>query len=289
MVDLTSKAMLVKLNISQWAARKHDKKASAEVAATHGNDVNMGRYHKSLIAKTALADIAKLAGTARTHHYENTLPWADDGARILPATNYFQYQTEQRAIAEQFRAAVAKFVNDYPSFVADARISLNGLFNEADYPTFVADKFSIGTVILPLPAAGDFRVSIGVSEEASIRAEIETTLNSAIAGATRDLWQRVYDGVEHMRERLAAYAIDPATGKTISTFRDSLVGNLQDLVGLLPRLNLTGDPELAAMAERLSKSLCQHDAQTLRENELVRVEVTRSAEQILSDMAGYIG
>ena len=82
---LSTRAMLSGLTIRQWTARKLDKRVTAEVAATHGTDSHVGRYNKSLVAKESLAAIVAAANAARALHYARTLPWLDDGARILPA------------------------------------------------------------------------------------------------------------------------------------------------------------------------------------------------------------
>jgi hypothetical protein len=293
MASIKDKAMLVNPHICMWTARKHDRKISDEVAAQHNAQHDAGRYNKLLIAKAALAEITRAAGAARAFHVENTVPWADDGARMLPAENYFAYTTTMRELRGSFEAAVAKFCDGYPQYVADARVRLNGMFDEKDYPTAaqINARFAFDVVISPLPDASDFRVSLGEAEETRIRSEIEDRVNAALDGAVRDLWQRVHDCVAHIAERLRAYKVerDPDTGKdkVSNPFRDSLVTNLRDLVDLLPRLNLTGDPSLAAMRDKLAAQLAPHEPQALRDSEALREQVARTAEDILRDMAGY--
>ena len=51
--SIASKAMLANLSIKLWAASKHDKTISAEVAVQHGSDEKMGRFNKSLLCKDA--------------------------------------------------------------------------------------------------------------------------------------------------------------------------------------------------------------------------------------------
>ena len=62
---LSSKAMLAGLNITQWAARKVDKKVTRETNDAHGAAHDAGRYNKALIAKEALAAIVAAANAAR--------------------------------------------------------------------------------------------------------------------------------------------------------------------------------------------------------------------------------
>lgn len=290
MVQITERAMLVNLNISTWTARKHDKGISQEVASSHGTASDVGRYNKTLIAKEALEKIGQAQSAARTFHYENTLPWMDNGARILAAANYLPYTEKMRSLRATYDAEVAAFLANYDGFVADARRRLNGMFKDADYPNArqIARKFDFDVAVLPLPTAADFRVDISDKEHARIAADIQRRTDAAIAGAVSSTWERVHEVVAKMADRLRQYAIMP-DGKVEAPFRDTLVQNVRDLVELLPRLNITADPALDAMAQRLTDTLCAHDPQTLRDDGKVRNETAQQAEQILADMAGFCG
>jgi len=290
MTRLTDRAMLAGLTIAQWSARKHDKRVSEKVARDHDASADAGRYNKTLVAKEALKEIASVANEARSHHYMNTLPWADNGARILPAANYWDYTQAQRAFKERFQGAVVQFCESYPHYVLEAQNRLKKLFVASDYPSpaDLAVKFHYEVAFTPLPSGEDFRVLLGETEEARIRAEIEQRLAEATQAAMRDLWDRVYKAVSHLRERLDLYEVHPVSGKVQNPFRDSLVENLRELAELLPRLNVTGDPALDAMRHRLSESLCTHDAQALRDDDALRQQTARTAENILADMAGYV-
>src|ERR1700738_3740956 len=83
--NLSRKAMLAMLQIKKWAAKKHDKRASQEVATNHGASTLAGAYRKNMLPSqsSALEDVQKACDEARTFHYQNTLPWGQDGSRIL--------------------------------------------------------------------------------------------------------------------------------------------------------------------------------------------------------------
>ena len=87
MTIVTEKAMLARLKISMWTARKHDRSVSEQVAQQHGADPDVGRYSKRLVAAERLEQIRLLAARARQHHYDNTLPWLDDGVRPRTTSN----------------------------------------------------------------------------------------------------------------------------------------------------------------------------------------------------------
>jgi hypothetical protein len=70
--------------------------------------------------------------------------------------------------------------------------------------------------------------------------------------------------------------------------RDSVVTNLMKLVDVLPKLNVTGDPELELLAAQVRASLLV-DAQELRKSESVRSETAKKATAIAQRMAAYMG
>jgi len=281
MGNIKDKAMLIRFNVSQWTARKYDKGATAKVSNDYGNATEAARVNKTLIAQEAIKKVSSKANDARTFHYKNTLPWNDDGARILPAANYLEYTSNMRQFKADFEAAVNELVDNYPALIEDARIILNGLFEEEDYPkpSQIIRKYNFSTAVDPLPDASDFRVDLQSEEVKQIQAQIENRLQAATAEAMQDLWQRLFASVSAMVERLS----DPN-----AIFRDSLTGNIEELVSLLPRMNLTDDPNLEAMRRTVEAKLLK-DPQTLREDKEERKQTADEAKAILDAMSAFMG
>lgn len=283
---IAERAMLVTVNISTFNAIKTDAKITREVADSHNSDVTMGQYKKATIAKEALEPIKKLAGEIRTEHYRRTLPWGDDGSRILTGAGYWDYADWMRQRESDWTPLVDAFLTAWPSYVDDARQRLNGLFNPADYPSAyeLRRRFSFRWTVRPVPTAGDFRVELGAAEVDAIRQQIEDGLNVTVQAAMVDVWDRIKTVVSAMAERLRAY--DPAKPGA-NPFRDSLVGNIRELVGILPSLNLTNDPNVARFADEM-RELCAHDAQSLRDNMFTREDVAAKAEAMLDQMRQFV-
>lgn len=286
MVDLSERAMLVQVTICKWGAERHDRSASEEVEQKHQMQRGAGRYSKHLIAKHRLSDVNAKAGLIRSTHYFNTLPWRDDGYRILPAMNYQFYMDKMGEVMAGFEQAKADFLRSYPLFMDEAQSALGTLFNAEDYPTVleVEAKFSADISVMPLPDAGDFRVNLSAEETAWVQQDIQRRVDGAVQEAVRDVWGRCRDAVSRMVERLNAYKV--IDGKTEGVFRDTLVTNVRELAEVLPQLNITGDPELDRLANDMRTKLSQYDAQLLRENDTIRNKVASDAEEILNRMAG---
>jgi len=274
--------MLVRLTISQWSARKFDRKVSDKVARDYGASSDAGRYSKVLIAEEAIQAIAKAANEARTYHYENTLPWRDDGARILPAAQFERYSKSLREFRAKFDQAVSDFVPRYSDYVEAAKGRLNGMFEPSDYPQSheLADRYSFETTIDPIPDAPDFRVALQAEDAAAIQASIEARNRVALDAAMRDVWTRLHDTVSRVAERLT----DPD-----AIFRDSLIENLTGLVKVLPALNLTSDPGLTRLADEVQAKILRFAPDTLRAHKPTRAQVAEDASAILDAMKAYTG
>jgi hypothetical protein len=291
-MDVTTKAMLASLTIKSWSGAKVDKRVSQDVASREGAENDAGHYSKKLVAKDALAEIRAISSEARTKHYEYTLPWAQDGARILPSAIYAKYTAEMRILEDRHALAKKGFMADYEGQILLAQRRLGGMFNDADYPSLkdVEDKFAWEISFMPIPSSNDFRVNLSQDMTNSIRQEIEAKTGKAVQDATRSLFDRVARTIAHMAESLEDYGevVENGKVKKVNPFRDSVVGNIQELVDLLPALNITGDSALTSVTEDIKKRLLTASAQDLRDDPALRREVAKDARKVLEDMEGYI-
>jgi hypothetical protein len=285
--SLSSRAMLCGLSIRMWSAQKHDRELSEEIATRHGAQADAGRYHKVLLPNEALTEIRKIVSQARSEHHFMTLPWDDNGYRVLPAAAYMDHTAKMRGLANQFTPAVEALAQQFEQLVAEAKVRLGGLFRADDYPTprELRSKFSFETRVMPLPDAGDFRVALGDEEKDRIKRQITVAVEASLQVASRELWQRLYEAVKHMADRVGAYKV---TEEGVEhPFRDSVVTNLVKLVEVLPKLNVTRDGELERMTEQVRASLLV-DPKQLRESESVRTETANAATLIADRMAIYM-
>lgn len=280
-IKLSNKAMLVSLNISSWTARRYDRKVTKKVEDEF-NAKDSGRFNKILISLDKIKGIQKVASEARDYHYEQTLPWGDNGTRILPSANYMTYTAHVRELKAKFELEVSAFLNVYPTLKEDAKVRLNGMYKAEDYPSVetIADKYSFRVSVLPLPDAEDFRVDLQEDETGKIQREIESRVAEAQANAMKDLWNRLHEKVSRMADKLS---------DKNSIFRDTLIQNTIDLCNILPRLNITNDPKLEEMRREVENKLCGYAPQELRDNEHDRAMAAKDAQRILDSMSGYVG
>ena len=101
--SISSSAVLVTLNVSVWTGRKLDKQVSAEIDADKHTRVRAGNYHKNLMAGVKeLEDVGKYAADTRNWFVYRTLPWGNEGTKIVPTANLFDFKQELSDRENQF-------------------------------------------------------------------------------------------------------------------------------------------------------------------------------------------
>src|ERR1700678_1142411 len=202
---ITERAMLAAVHISIWTAVKHDRKISRDVADQHGAHKGAGRYNKQLLrGADKLDELRTLAGQIRQHFYKITLPWSDEGFRLLPANFYFDLMARMREFEAGFEQGVESFLRVYPSYIEQVRPELNGLFREEDYPSAekVRAKFGVKLEVLPIPSGDDFRVTLSEEEQARVAREIDESVRLSLNRGTKHLWVRLTDVLTRMVDKL---------------------------------------------------------------------------------------
>lgn len=281
-MKLNDRALLVQLSISTWSANRLDKEISAETTARKGAITGSGRYHKSLLPMCDLLDAIKSkASLIRTKFYENTLPWGVKGIQILPSANYLAFMTEFRKERAEYEQLVNRFVPAYPQLVADAKNLLGASYKASDYPEAheIADKFKMDMQVMPVPN-DDFRVNIADSELTRIQEEVQARVNQAAQAAMQDVWQRLYDKVKHLANKLD----DPK-----SRLHESTVQHVVDMCELLPRLNFNDDPNLEAMRREVETKLTGYSKDALVTSPTLRQTKADEANDIAARMAAFMG
>lgn len=79
-----------------------------------------------------------------------------------------------------------------------------------------------------------------------------------------------------------------AAAAVATVFRDTLVGNIRDLVKLMPSLNVTEDPALDQFRREIEDTLMKYTADTLRLSTRARTETAAAANNILQRMKDFM-
>lgn len=283
--SLEEKAMLVKFSQGRWSARKKDKLAGKEVEARFKTEHGQTQVTKALTAKNALKTINGKLDYAYNYYISKTLPWTDDGMRILSSAMYTEFMSVMRTLKDDVLAEVKVVETNYDAIRQEALISLGGyvdqggLFDPADYPTDIASKYKFDVNIMPIPMKADFRVTT-LSDDAlaEIESQIEQRYMAAEKGAMDDLYKRV-------REMMAA--VYEAFNDPNCNFHDSTIHKLTDLMEMVPKLNIGGSKELDQTRKIIETKICTLDGKALRSDINARKSAADDARAILTAMSEY--
>jgi hypothetical protein len=290
-MSIQNEAMRVRVSFSVWNPRVIDAAATGLVKTNFKTADDAGAFVKNLVGKDDLKEVQRIVRETRRFFYKNTMPWDDNGDRLLPTKVYMDYKAGMRNFRHEFEYAVSQFMAKYPSIVADAPTKLGALYNPDDFPgtTNLKEKFAIRTVELPVEDADDFRVSVSEQEKEKIKTKIRARVEENTQKAMRDLWERLYDGVGHLSATLNGKNVDSKGELRDKTFRDALIVNVVELTEILPRLNIANDPNLEQMCKEVQNKLCGNTPDALRKNKHLKQQVAADANDIIDKMAAFMG
>ncbi len=274
---MQDKAVLMRLSISLPGETRKDNAMTTQVLAEKVMAKDAGRWMKDLYPKEALESIKKLDNEARAYHAAVTLPW-DAGTGILPAALITEYAGRMATFRQQRQHLVeSHFLAQFDKWVDWARTAHNGTFDESLYDKDeAAEKFGFRFEPIPVPGSEHFaetlKTLLGVDTET-----VDRRVGDAFQEAQRELMRRLIAPVKAMADKL----------KTDGIFRDSLVGNVQEIVNLAPKLNIAGDAQIDAFVIEMKAALTGLVPETLRTDSKVRQETATKAADLFAKLSGY--
>lgn len=279
---LSEKAMIARLGTSSWGGRTTDKVATQELVEFKRADKDSASVSKALVHKDNFKRIKAALKDMKDYHKEVTLPWDNNGGRLLPSTKFNEYSAKIRECQRELDAAVGEFIEGYPDFIVEAEERLGDLFEPTDYPeqNELRDKFALSVEFDKVPEAGDFRVDMPQHEQDRIRQSIEGRVEAQYTESMKKIWYRIHSAVAHMHERLSDQD---------NIFHNTLVSNIEDLVNVLPDLNVMNDPGLDEMTNEIRNKLCGYNADDLRKDPTVREEAAENSGELKSKIEAISG
>lgn len=270
--SLREKAIVVRLKVRAWSGRRRDRQVATK-AEEMFESKRQGAYQKMLVDKKELQVIHRSGEHIRGVHYEMTLPWGDNGDRLLPNTIYFDYLKRMKQLTKEHQASCEQFFIKYPGLKADSKRAMGAMYKESDYPDInqLREKFVVSMEFEPIPDTQDIRLSLNEEEKDFISRNAEETIKRRFADAQKHIYDKIKEALSHMVDRLE--------GENV--FRDSLVDNMRELIELMPKLNFSEDKSIAEICDKMKTLLVP--AQELRDNSTKRVETQKRAKQLMKD------
>ena len=309
-ITIASAAMIGNLNISSWEARIQDKATKEEVLATKGaRSKRAASVSKHLFSECPALDAIKaLRGEAYLWFRKETMPWDDNGGRLITTKRYLQTMDQAAKYEQRFNALVNAFLGVYQTEISKQAFENGALFDRSEYPSEdeVRAKFRFALNVSPVPTSGDFRVDIGHEAAKQLAEQYERLAAERMSAALAEPWQRIKDQVLWVKERMeAVLAYDPDAveeqpvtdpdGKVIDIkitkkrrpkLYDSMLENGLELCKTLSDFNITNDPRLEEARRELEAALTRVDMDSLKESPELQ-KATKTAMQDILDRFAF--
>jgi hypothetical protein len=271
------------LQINQLGLSKKDKAITDAAHNAYGiNDSRAGHYRKFMVDRTDVLKLSKTANTARSLHRVMTVPWGQDKYRLLPATLIQKYTRKIKQIKIEFYSHVSDLEVRWPSIISGAKLRLGPAFDPTDYAVAseIKEVYLFDIHFKPVPQDDHFVLEVEQETLQEMKDKLNKDQDANMENAMENLWHRLYEVVERMAERL-----DDKKPRIFKT----LVTNIEELTGILPDLNLTGDPQLTDMCNDVKDKLCSYTAGQLKKDSRVRKQTAQDAKDIQRKMDAIMG
>lgn len=281
-MSIVNECMIVNIRILLWMGHRYDKAASEALMAQAEAEADTARVNKRIIPAEALKHVTAAASSVRTHLYDETWPWKDNGDRLLMRKKHLKFMEEHNNRVARFDAAVDDFLNTaYTAERERAEFRMGKLFDENDYPPVKAlrRKFSISLDIDAVTTVNDFRVEMDAEAREQVRQSMEEAMQDRVNRTLAEVWARLAKKLKHYAETMKV---------SDKTFRDTTVTNLEEIVDILPDMNIFGDKKLAKIGEEIKEKLIGYTPEQLRNEPDTRAYVAEEAQQLIDVMGGYM-
>jgi len=287
-MNLAERAFIVKVSVGIFESVKVDKRTSSRVRSEAGAEADAGRWQASSIPTSApeYRELSNVRSRIQAVNAFYTSPWMDGGYRIIPSELFHEWKIKVDEAASKLPDAVDALVFAMPRLKRIAIAKANGLWNEDLWPTEaqVRNACWVSREYQPIPQTNDWKLTVGEAEAADIRKEAEESEKAKLEAAQRGAIERLHEAVKHMKDRLRDYSI-AENGR----LHKSMLTNIEELVGILPYLNVANDPVFSSAIEDCKKYLLAFSSDELKESEGSRNFVMEQADSIFNRLSGIIG
>jgi len=226
-------------------------------------------------------DINRIAAEAKEELYGMTTAWNE--YRLLSNTQISKWLATWGTKKKEYDAAVEKFCDDAPELIAQAEANLQGFKVKPPTHDEIVEAFSMTFDMQQIPDVAKYQPrGVDKALEAKMRQQFEAGVAAAYTNAQQDALTRVAKPLGHLVERLTAYSKGDS-----KRLYDSTITNLQDIASVFEEFNLTGDPIMAKIGEKLH-AFDGIEPADLKSSEDLRKHMVKTADEILKDLADLI-
>lgn len=267
---------IVKLVVSAYNGNKKDNKLTQEAIQEHGVKGKRLSMRKYILTGDELNSVITAVQSTRNHLNSKSLPWENEGERIIPATQVIDLKSEIEERIRDIMTKVDALIIALPDIIERDRMNLKDTFNLADYPTADELRKKFAARIEIRPVAVNFIVEgIEASHQKLIQQDIENQISSTLKDTKVYQLKELSHSISHLAGKLA---------DKDKAFKGSSIENILDSAANIKNLILDHDPKMIEIADTINKDFNSLNPDTLRENLTVRKETCDLAQKRIKEI-----
>lgn len=278
---LASRGILVSVTIGLPGFSKQDKEARSVIAEKFSASEDRVKASKSLIDPEAMKGLKAVSSAIRAYVNKNSIPWSEDGIRLIRSTNFDKFIGDLRDLRRQFDDEREIFLKALPDLIIEGKQALGDMGDVDIDPAEIAGKLQVKFSTFQIPTATIHPLAKFTEEGIkSIQESAEESAQRSAEKVVTVVKERIQAVLGHMKEKLLERKLRKS-GEGYGIFRDSLITNARELGELIRDLNVFDDPTINEAADKLLTEFGGVDPDLVRENDTVRAEIAEKAESVL--------
>jgi hypothetical protein len=288
---LAQVATVCKVKTTGIGLKRQDKQAARESAQDHHTSedivtVNVVRFAGK--GKILVEAMAKKGKEAQNTLASMTTAWQDD--RLLPNSLYEDWLKIFGRFEREYNEIHQQLIDDIPNLIFEANNKKGDYNVEPPTEEELRESFSMTFTMRAIPDSSTY-TTMDKQMEHVLRARFEADTRAAYQAAQRDAFERLKKPLEHLVNRMAVLEqdiVDKANGhKGGARIYESVITNVQDIAAVFSSFNLTNDPIVNAIAEKLS-AFDGIEIDDLKRDDKLRKHTTEKAKEILAGLSDWL-
>ena len=275
----------VKLSFS-WLGtqRKLSDAQTKQAADTFHAATDLVTASKRLIdtKNTTYRVLTTLKSQASAYWRSMTLPYPQEGVRLIKRADIGAFETRMREYKEQLVVAAANLQLEYEAIKVAAREKLGDLYNPNDYPPSLEGVFDLRWEYPPVDPPNylmTFNPELYQQEQQRVQHRFET----AVVMAENAFAEQLQDMISHLIERLT----DEPDG-TKKKFQNSAIENFKEFYDNFRQMNIRSNAQLDNLIQRATDIVSGVDVKDLRKNTNLRQNLTQQMGEVKTALDNLI-
>lgn len=271
---------IIKFVASAWNGNKRDDDETRNTAERNKVEGKRLSVRKYLLASDELNEVISAIQSARNYLNSKSLPWQNDGERIIPSTQVLDLRADMSDKIREIYTKVDALIVALPKLIENDRVKLGDLFDITEYPTADQLKSKFAAKILVLPLSTNFIVQgIDSAHKKVIQKEIDEQIENAVKETKIFQLTELSESISHLAGRLNDYK-----GGRKGAFKGNSIQKIIDNAANIQNISIEEDDKMLQLSRDIKQDFSKLDADKLRENNEDRKSAVDMANKRLKEI-----